>query len=93
MSNFGRKAAMATVAFAAVGSTLFGGAALASDDEDHVKVTNTGGAGGAGGDATNNCVNLAVQVPILNILGDPSNAASCTATGGAGGAGGAGANF
>jgi hypothetical protein len=75
-------AAAAVIAFATAGSALFGGVALADE------VTNTGGAGGAGGVAENNCLNLAVQVPILNAFGsDPSNAASCTATanGGAGG--------
>jgi hypothetical protein len=39
MSHFGRKAAIAAVAFATVGSTVFGGAALAY-----------GGGGGDGGD-------------------------------------------
>jgi hypothetical protein len=33
MSQFGRKATIAAVAFATVGSTLFGGAALANDDK------------------------------------------------------------
>jgi hypothetical protein len=102
MSKF-EKTAVAAVAFAMVGSTLFGGAALAGDKHDsyakketsyakkETVVTNTGGAGGAGGAAENNCLNLAVQVPILNLFGsDPSNSAACTATGGAGGAGGAG---
>jgi hypothetical protein len=97
MSKFG-KTAVAAVAFAMVGSTLFGGAALASDTHHHVKrdidVTNTGGAGGAGGGAENNCLNLAAQVPVLNLFGsDPANSAACTATGGAGGAGGAGAAY
>jgi hypothetical protein len=89
------KTAIAAVAFAMVGSTLFGGAALASGRHDHhaqdTTVTNTGGAGGAGGDAENNCLNIAAQIPVLNLFGsDPSNSAACTATGGAGGAGGAG---
>ena len=77
----------AVLASVAAGSVLFGGTALAD-------VTNTGGPGGAGGNAENNCLNLAVQVPILNLLGsDPSNSASCTATGGAGGTGGTGATY
>ena len=74
-------AAAAVIAFATAGSALFGGVALAD-------VANTGGAGGAGGVAENNCLNLAVQVPVLNLFNsNPSNAASCTATanGGAGG--------
>jgi hypothetical protein len=98
MSKFG-KTAVAAVAFAMVGSTLFGGAALASEGHDghankDINVTNTGGAGGTGGNAENNCLNLAAQLPILNLFGsDPSNSASCTATGGAGGGGGAGATY
>jgi hypothetical protein len=77
----------AVIAFAVAGSALFGGTALAD-------VTNTGGPGGAGGAAENNCLNLAVQVPILNLFGsDPSNSAACTATGGAGGTGGTGATY
>ncbi len=86
MSKFGRKAAIAAVAFATVGSTLFGGAALASDD-----ITNDGGAGGAGGTATNNCINIGI--PVLSGLGiagqGSATGASCTASapGGAGGAG------
>jgi hypothetical protein len=83
-----RKTSVAAVlASVAAGSVLFGGTALAD-------VTNTGGPGGAGGNAENNCLNLAVQVPVLNLLGsDPSNSASCTATGGAGGTGGTGATY
>jgi hypothetical protein len=75
-------AAAAVIAFATAGSALFGGVALAD-------VTNTGGAGGAGGVAENNCLNVAEQVAVLNLFGsDPSNAATCTATanGGNGGA-------
>ena len=90
MSHLGRKVTFGAVAFAMVGSTVFGGVALADGKRDHgkkdddkkvVTVTNTGGAGGNGGVAENNCLNLALQVPILNAFGsDPSNAASCTAT-------------
>ena len=53
MSQFGRKAALGAVAFGMVGSTLFGGAALAdttTDDGNDVAVTATGGAGGWGGE-------------------------------------------
>jgi hypothetical protein len=79
--------AAAVIAFVTAASALFGGTALAD-------VTNTGGPGGAGGAAENNCLNLAVQVPILNLFGsDPSNSAACTATGGAGGTGGTGASY
>ena len=75
-------AAAAVIAFVTAGSALFGGAALANE------VTNAGGPGGNGGVAENNCLNIALQVPVLNLFGsNPSNAASCTATanGGAGG--------
>jgi hypothetical protein len=76
-------AAAAVIAFATAGSALFGGAALAD-------VTNLGGAGGAGGDATNNCLNVAVPIQALNIAGTTtSDVDQCFATGGAGGAGGA----
>ena len=79
--------AAAVIAFAVAGSALFGGTALAD-------VTNTGGPGGTGGAAENNCLNLAVQVPILNLFGaDPTNSAACTAVGGAGGTGGSGASY
>jgi hypothetical protein len=84
-----RKTSVAAAVLTSVtaGSVLFGGTALAD-------VTNTGGPGGTGGAAENNCLNLAVQVPILNLFGsDPSNSAACTATGGAGGTGGTGASY
>jgi hypothetical protein len=91
MSNFGRKAATAAVAFATVGSTLFGGAALAGDGRD---ITNDGGAGGAGGTATNNCLNIGIPILSGLALGGTSSAtgASCTATA-PGGAGGTGASY
>jgi hypothetical protein len=94
MSNFGRKAAIASVAFATVGSTVFGGAALAGD-KDHkdgkkdVTVTNTGGPGGAGGQSQAQCL-----IPVglsLGLLGAGGPVDQCNSTGGAGGAGGAGA--
>jgi hypothetical protein len=94
MSNFGRKATLAAVAFAMVGSTVFGGAALASDDEDHgkhVKVTNTGGPGGAGGPAQSQClIPIALSLGAVLGFGGDVTANQCNATGGAGGAGGAG---
>ena len=87
MSNFGRKAAIAAVAFATVGSTVFGGAALAVDkkdgrDKQHVEVTNTGRAGGSGGNATYYCSVLGVaQTSTGNAAGgNPSVLLACTAT-------------
>jgi hypothetical protein len=103
MSHFGQKAAMALVAFATVGSTLFGGAALAdvtTDGGDDVTATATGGAGGNGGNGgsadTAVCVNTAVQVSMFNWSDDESASGnqesnqSCNETVGAGGAGGSG---
>jgi hypothetical protein len=84
MNHFGRKATLGAVAFAMVGSTLFGGAALAND-RNHGKdgkegftVTNTGGAGGAGGYAPNNCFQpttfggglITLSLPSIGLLGD-----------------------
>jgi hypothetical protein len=91
MSNFGRKAATAAVAFATVGSTLFGGVALANDGKNgHNDIRNTGGAGG-NGTATNNCLNIGIPILSGLALGGTASAtgASCTATatGGAGGVG------
>jgi hypothetical protein len=83
MIAFGRKAAVAAVAFAAVGSTLFGGAALADDGDEY----NTGGAGGAGGEASAECL-----IPIglsVGLLGSGGDVNQCNAAGGAGGEGGA----
>ncbi len=86
MSKFAQKAAISAVAFAAAGSALFGGVAMAGSD-----IVNDGGAGGAGGTATNNCLN--VGVPILSGLGVAGQGsavgAQCVASapGGAGGAG------
>ena len=86
MSNFRRTAAIAAVAFATVGSTVFGGAALAVDkkdghDKNHVEVANTGGAGGSGGNATYYCAVVGV-VPTStgNVTGgNPSVLLACTA--------------
>jgi hypothetical protein len=97
MSNFGRKAAIAAVAFATVGSTVFGGAALAGDHKrDHkdgkkdVTVTNTGGPGGAGGQSQAQCL-IPVGLSVGLLFGAGGNVDQCNSTGGAGGAGGAGA--
>jgi hypothetical protein len=88
MSNFGRKAAIAAVAFATVGSTVFGGAALAVDKKDghdkkDVEVTNRGGAVGAGGYAAYyNCAVLGVvQISTGDVAGgNPGVLLTCTAT-------------
>jgi hypothetical protein len=61
MSHFARNATLAAAAFAMVGSTLFGGAALAGGwDKKDVKKENTklvfaGGDGGVAGDAATDC--------------------------------------
>jgi hypothetical protein len=83
MSTFSRKAAIASVAFATVGSTLFGGAALAADD-----VTNAGGPGGRGGDPKVECF-VPIGVSLGAIVGQGGDVSQCNAAGGAGGAGGA----
>jgi hypothetical protein len=64
MSHFTRNATLAAVAFAMVGSTVFGGAALATDygkdkkafKKEVTKVIFKGGNGGWGGDADTDCV-------------------------------------
>jgi hypothetical protein len=93
MSNFGRKATLAAVAFAMVGSTVFGGAALAGDkkrDHKDVTVTNTGGPGGAGGQSQAQCL-IPIGASVGAIVGFGGPVSQCNSTGGAGGAGGAGA--
>jgi hypothetical protein len=87
MSNFGCRAAIAAVAFATVGSTVFGGAALAVDKKDghdkkHVEVTNTGGAVGPGDNPTYYCTFVGtVQTSTGNVAdGYPSVLLTCTAT-------------
>jgi hypothetical protein len=86
MSKFARKTAISAVAFATVGSALFGGAAMAGG------IHNDGGAGGNGGTATNNCLNVGVPVLSGIAVGGTASAvgAQCTSSAG-GGAGGAGA--
>jgi hypothetical protein len=86
MSNFGRKAAIAAVAFVTVGSTVFGGAPLAVDKKDghdkkRVEVTNTGGTGGPGGNPTYYCTFVGVvQSSTVNVAdGNPSVLLTCTA--------------
>lgn len=98
--------AATVIAFATVGSALFGGVALADDKGDHkdgkknVEVTNTGGAGGAGGNVEQKCEQDATAFNFFfdnKKIDDVSQTAtasnSCTATGGAGGAGGTGATY
>jgi hypothetical protein len=89
-----RKSAIALAAFAMVGSTLFGGAALAGDNNGHGhdkgqdNTEHTGGPGGSGGEANAQCL-----IPIgisLGIFGEGGDISQCDATGGAGGTGGAG---
>jgi hypothetical protein len=84
LMSFGRKAAIAAVAFATVGSTLFGGAALAGGDDDwnghhrkddkkpHVKIDKTAKAGDNHCDNQFGLVNiddLNVQAQLLQLLG------------------------
>jgi hypothetical protein len=98
MSNFGRKVTLGAVAFAMVGSTVFGGAALANgkDHKDHkdgkkdVTVTNTGGAGGPGGQSQAQCL-IPIGASVGALIGVGGPVSQCNSTGGAGGAGGAGA--
>jgi hypothetical protein len=91
--------AAAVIAFATVGSALFGGAALAHEDND----TYTGGAGGRGGDVRQECeqyVDDIVAKNFADVSGDynyvsqsqtiTGNSCTQTGTGGAGGDGGAG---
>jgi hypothetical protein len=97
MSHFGRKVAIAAAVFATVGSTVFGGAALASPGRGGVDIdgTGTGGAGGAGGSRNiQNCpavLNDVVDIPIgilgVGVTGDNTQVCAQDNSGGAGGAG------
>lgn len=85
-----RKTAVTVAAFAAVGSTLFGGAAVAGG-YGYGNQENTGGPGGSGGSANSQCL-----IPIgisLGLLGQGGDVSQCNATGGAGGTGGTGADY
>jgi len=98
-------AAAAIIAFATVGSALFGGVALADGDhkegKEQASVSNTGGAGGGGGDVRQECEQDATASNILDFYrlkaDDVTQTATasntCTANGGAGGVGGAGATY
>jgi hypothetical protein len=65
MSNFGRKTAIAAVAFATVGSTLFGGAALAS--------------GGYGGESDAGGGGIMSSCSTVSTGGSPGSVLSATA--------------
>ncbi len=93
-------AAAAIIAFATVGSALFGGAALANDghgDEAAPPVTFTGGEGGPGGDVWQECDQEATAFNIFKgkVFDDSTqtqaatatNACTASSTGGAGGTG------
>jgi hypothetical protein len=85
-----RKTAITVAAFAMVGSTLFGGAALAGG-YGYGQQENVGGPGGSGGNANSQCL-----IPIglsLGILGQGGDVSQCNANGGPGGAGGTGADY
>jgi hypothetical protein len=91
-------AAAAIVAFATVGSALFGGAALASDNGDEAApapapvATFSGGAGGEGGDAKTVCFVVGdSEFKAKNTVGDAvATSLTCSSAGGYGGAGGSG---
>jgi hypothetical protein len=80
MNHFGRKAAIAAVAFATVGSAVFGGAALAQDGPSY-----TGGEGGEGGGAGTFCYYAPIASvtlsPTAPIFGSPQSN-NCPASGG-----------
>ncbi len=85
---------MAVVAFATAASALLGGSALASAPHGKAHgnndVTNVGGAGGDGGNASTDCWSLIPIGASVGLLGQGGDAVGqqCNATGGAGGAGG-----
>jgi hypothetical protein len=95
LMSFGRKAAIAVAAFATVGSTLFGGVALAGDDHgkgDHprkddkkvVKVHKAGDAKGGDGVACVTDQKGLVNVNAANVLSGIlwGHADACQAAGG-----------
>jgi hypothetical protein len=87
MSHIGRKAAIAAVAFATIGSTLFGGAALATDKKDGKddkaphSVSDLQDATASANGGTNNCLN---GIPIVsgNAIAVGGTAEVCSADGG-----------
>jgi hypothetical protein len=100
LMSFGRKAAIAVAAFATVGSTVFGGVALAGDDDRHghpkkddkkvVKVhkKDVDATAGRGGDAGNveNCVSvLALNLSVIPIVSPTNQASGCSPSGNTGG--------
>ena|ERR1700754_3764147 len=89
MSHYGRKVAIATAVFATVGSTVFGGAALANDKRDghgkDAKVSDLQDATANANGGSNKCLN---GIPILSGgaavaigKGDATNSV-CNANGG-----------
>jgi hypothetical protein len=98
LMSFGRKAAVAAVAFATVGSTLFGGVALAGDDKGYgrppaddkkvVKVHKkdvdaTAGRGGDAGQNVEKCIALlSANVNLLNFHSPDNNQAAGCANAG-----------
>jgi hypothetical protein len=83
------RAATAVVAFAAAGSVLLGGSALAGVGGPGNDRNNFAGDGGDGGNAVNEC-NALIPIGVsVGLLGKGGDVAQCDATGGAGGAGGA----
>jgi hypothetical protein len=85
-------AAAAIVAFATVGSALFGGAVLAGDNGDNGDepvVNNTGGPSGAAGEA-DGCIiidSTVTQSPVANDEGISEASFTCIGIGGDGGPG------
>jgi hypothetical protein len=91
MSHFARKATLAATAFAMVGSTVFGGAALATDykkdfKENVKKSIFTGGDGGRGGDADTTCISnvtgAILFLPVAPVTEPTLNSNYCPAAGG-----------
>jgi hypothetical protein len=81
--------ASAAAAFVLTGTALFGGAAMAGG---HGHDDNWGGAGGAGGDASSQCL-IPIGVSLGALVGSGGDVSQCNAGGGAGGAGGTGADY
>ena len=89
MKHFGRKAAIAAVAFATVGSTVFGGAALANDKRDGnngkpgvTDVQDASAVGGGGGDIGDTCRGM-LSGTAFSVYGDATGGCNPTSTGGA----------
>jgi len=93
VSSIGRKVAIVAVAFAAVGSTVFGGAALANDEGDGnqngsngpVAIQRAEAAGAPGGGNIGGDCDLLAGPVAVSLLGD-ATAYACSPTGNEGGA-------